>query len=53
MLTTRSAMCANGRYETLTLYGGRFEVRSDTRHSYSAMRWVITTPFGRPVVPEV
>src|ERR1044072_1885979 len=53
MLSTRSAMCANGRYETPTLCGGSREVDAGTRHSYSAMRWVMTPPLGRPVVPEV
>src|SRR3569833_1312105 len=53
MLSTRSAMCANGRYDSPTPSAGSSEVSCDTWHAYSAMRCVTTTPLGRPVVPEV
>ncbi len=55
MVANRSYEWASGRNETARSSGplGQFIIRSMLTAVHSALRWVVATPLGGPVVPDV
>ena len=46
-------MCAIGRYETTRAPAGTWLIWANDRPAVNSLSWVICTPFGGPVVPDV
>ena len=53
MVPIRSAMCASGRWETKRARSIMKPVAPAAASWQSTLRWVMMTPLGFPVVPEV